>query len=50
MKKQLRMVGDAFVGVMPSSLLRMFFKTFETRQELAEAPASTSCRAVLIHP
>jgi len=37
MKKQLRSLGNSLVGTLPTSLLRMFFKAFETRQELAEA-------------
>ena len=37
MKKQLRTLGNSLVGALPASLLRTFFKTFETRQELAEA-------------
>jgi hypothetical protein len=37
MKKQLRTFGNSLVGAVPTSLLRMFFKTFESRQELAEA-------------
>src|SRR4051794_23966505 len=37
MKKQLRMFGNSLVGAVPTSLLKMFFKTFESRQELAEA-------------
>jgi hypothetical protein len=37
MKKQLRMFGNSLVGGLPTPLLRMFFKTFENRQELAEA-------------
>jgi len=31
------MIGNSLVGFVPSSLLRMFFKTFESRQALAEA-------------
>jgi len=37
MKKQMRMIGNGLVGILPASLLRMFFKTFESRQELAES-------------
>jgi len=37
MKKQLRTFGNSLVGALPPSVLRKFFKTFETRQELAEA-------------
>jgi hypothetical protein len=37
MKKQLRTFGNSLVGAVPTSLLKMFFKTFESRQELAEA-------------
>jgi hypothetical protein len=37
MKKQFRMFGNSLVGAVPPSLLKMFFKTFESRQELAEA-------------
>lgn len=37
MKKQLRTIGNGLVGMVPASLLRTFFKTFESRQEIAEA-------------
>lgn len=37
MKKQLRTFGNSLVGFLPASVLRLFFKTFESRQELAEA-------------
>jgi len=37
MKKQLRTFGNSLVGALPAPMLRMFFKTFETRQDLAEA-------------
>lgn len=37
MKKQLRKFGNSLVGAVPTPLLRMFFKTFESRQALAEA-------------
>lgn len=34
---RLRLMGNSLVGALPAPLLRMFFKTFESRQELAEA-------------
>lgn len=37
LRLQLRLIGNSLVGLLPTSLLRMFFKAFETRQELAEA-------------
>jgi hypothetical protein len=37
MKKQLRMFGNSLVAALPTPALRMFFKTFESRQEIAEA-------------
>lgn len=37
LRLQLRRTGNSLVSVMPPSLLRMFLKTFESRQDLAEA-------------
>src|ERR1041385_1291302 len=34
---RLRTTGNSLVSLMPAGMLRMFFKTFESRQELAEA-------------
>lgn len=34
---QLRLAGNSLVSLMPTSVLRMFLKTFESRPELAEA-------------
>jgi hypothetical protein len=37
LRLQLRLIGNSLVGALPTSVLRMFFKAFETRPEPAEA-------------
>jgi hypothetical protein len=37
LRLQLRLIGNSFVGLLPTSLLRMFFKTFESRPEFSES-------------
>lgn len=37
LRYRLRQAGNSFVGILPASLLRMFFKAFESRPEFAEA-------------
>src|SRR5580704_13778822 len=37
LRLRLRCLGNSLVGLLPTPLLRMFLKTFETRPEWAEA-------------
>jgi hypothetical protein len=37
LRLQLRLMGNSLVGLIPTALLRMFLKAFESRPELAEA-------------